>query len=418
MGIYMRRIANTIMLFLLIFQWSAFAQQNYSIKELVDSAFQTFELIKAQQLKIDEMEALRKYNTQWKNPEISAYYGSKSIESHKGDVAGVSIVQPLYFPGKISFVDEIYRYKKNYEALSYEEMKYFIASTVINLSYDYAIKTLHSDHINSRLNRLKIINAYMSGRPVISPQKRVEIAIVKNTIRMLESEIYKLKADKATTFARLALYTRIASPQLSLHINWITNPPLYDINAIEQKAKKESLLVKKQKQVYMASVAELSLSKKNIFPDFSILFNYDYEKVIDSEKTISGGISIPIPLYNQNQNEIKAMQSRVKQEEFISHYVEKMIETDIRTIMAQYDYYRNLLGLYSPDLEDELNRSMVYADNQFQRGTITLQSYLELDVQVHETLENIYTTQKELVRNISAIACLINDYTILLGIAQ
>jgi len=112
------------------------------------------------------------------------------------------------------------------------------------------------------------------------------------------------------------------------------------------------------------------------------------------------------------------MQSRVKQEEFISHYVEKMIETDIRTIMAQYDYYRNLLGLYSPDLEDELNRSMVYADNQFQRGTITLQSYLELDVQVHETLENIYTTQKELVRNISAIACLINDYTILLGIAQ
>jgi len=177
-------------------------------------------------------------------------------------------------------------------------------------------------------------------------------------------------------------------------------------------------MVKKQKEILMASLKEISLAKKNMYPDFNILFNYDYEKVYEKEKSISGGISIPIPLYNQNQNAVDAFQSKAKQEELYLQYIEKMIESDIRTTVAQYNYYLNLLPLFPPSIENELEQSMYYADEQFQKGTITLQSYLELDVQIHETLENIYTTQKELVRSMAAIATFINDYNLLLEIAK
>lgn len=394
------------------------AQQQYSIRQLIDTAIHSFELLKAQQIKIEEIEYLRKLNTQYKNPEISVYYGSKSIDSHKGDVGGISLIQPLYFPGKLSLVDEIYRYKKNYEMLSYEEMKYVIASSVINLSYEYAISQLRSSHINSRIKRLKLINTYMSARPLVSPQKKVEAAIVKNTIRMLETEIHRIKADQAITFARLALYTQLDSPSLQIGIHWLENPPVFDIHEVISKAKANSIIVRKQKEILMASFKEVALAKKNVFPDFSIMLNYDYEKVLEKEKSISGGISIPVPVYNFNRNEIEALQSKAKQEELYLSYIEKMIESDIYTTMASYNYYRGLLSLYPPEIEEELEQTMLYADEQFKKGTITFQSYIELDVQVHESLEQIYKTQKELVGTMVAIASFLNDYNLLMEMAQ
>ncbi|MGB4270136.1 MAG: TolC family protein [Spirochaetota bacterium] len=401
-----------------IFYNSSYTQTQFSIQQLIDNALRSFELLKAQQVKIDELEALKKYNTQWKNPEISAYYGNKSIDSQKGHVSGIAVTQPLFFPGKLSLVDEIYRYKKNYEVLSYEEMKYYIATSVINLSYDYAISQLRSSHINSRIKRLNLLNTYMTARPVVSPQKKVEVAIVKNRIRMLQSEIHRIKADQAVTHARLAIYVKLDSPELEININWIENPPVFNVNDVIARAKNESIMVKKQKEILMASLKEISLAKKNIYSDFNILFNYDYEKVYEKEQSISGGISIPIPLYNQNQNAVDALESKAKQEELYLQYIEKMIESDIRTTVAQYNYYLNLLPLFPPSIEGELEQSMYYADDQFQKGTITLQSYLELDVLVHETLENIYTTQKELMRTMATIATLINDYNLLMEIAR
>jgi len=387
-----------------IFVKSSYAENILSIKQLIDDALHSFELLKAQQLKIDETEALRKFNTQLKNPEISAYYGTKTIDSQKGNIVGISLMQPLFFPGKISLIDEIYRYKKNYELLSYEEMKYFIASSVINLSYEYAISNLRTSHIDSRIDRLKLINTYMNARPLVSPQKKVEAAIVKNSIRMLETEIHKIKADQAITFARLALYTQLESPFLQVKIHWLENPPLFDVNEVLMKAKTKSIIVKKQKEILLASLKEVALAKKNAFPDFNVMFSYDYEKVNEREKSISGGITIPIPVYNVNQNAIDAMQSKAQQEELYLQYIEKMIESDIHATIALYNYYRNLLTLYPPGIEEEMEQSMRYADEQFKKGTITLQSYLELDVQIHETLEYIYTTQKELVRAMVAIA--------------
>lgn len=394
-----------------------YAQSPYSIRQLIDTALQSIEILKAEQLKIDELEAIRKYETQWKNPEVSAYYGSKSIDSKKGTVAGVSILQPLYFPGKLSLVDEIYRFKKNYQLLSNQEMKYFVAATVLNLGYEYAISQRKSSHINTRLKRLKLINTYMTARPIVSPQKKVEAAIVKNTIRKLESEIYRITADQEISRQKLALYTRIDEP-LQLNVQWLEKPPVFNVNELTQKAKTDSIMVKKQKELFLAASKEVSLAQKNKYPDIGIIFNYDFENVVEKEKSLSGGVSVPIPIYNQNQNQINAAVAKQKQEELMLQYVEKMIETDINTILAQYEYYRNLLSLYPPSIEDELEQSMFYADGEFQRGTITFQSYLELDMQIHETLENIYTTQRELVRALAAIACVINDYNLLMELSQ
>ncbi|MCX8123053.1 MAG: TolC family protein [Spirochaetes bacterium] len=397
---------------------SGFAQSSLSLQQLIGSALQSFELIKAEELKIDELEALRKFETQWKNPEVSAYYGSKSIDSQKGNVAGVSVLQPLYFPGKLSLADEIYRYKKNYQLLSHQEMKYVIASTVLNLGYEYAVSQRKSSHIATRIKRLKLINTYMSARPIVSPQKKVEAAIVKNTLRMLESEIYKIKTDQVVWLQRLKLYTRIGGPDLQLHVRWIENPKVFDVDEVVKKAKTESLLVKKQKELLLAASKEVALAQRNAFPDIGLIINYDYEKVAEKEQTIWGGLSIPIPVYNQNQNQIKATTARAKQEEYLMQYIEKMIEADIRTTLAHYEYYRNLLSLYPPGIEQELENTMYYADGEFQKGTITFQSYLELDVQTHETLERIYTTQLELVKTIAAIACITNDFNLLMEIAQ
>jgi cobalt-zinc-cadmium efflux system outer membrane protein len=397
---------------------SGFTQSSYSLQQLINSAIQSFELIKTEELKIDEVEALRKFETQWKNPEVSAYYGSKSIDSQKGNVAGITVLQPLYFPGKLSLADEVYRYKKNYQLLSHQEMKYVIASTVLNLGYEYAVSQQKSSHIATRIKRLKLINAYMSARPIVSPQKKVEAAIVKNSLRMLESEIYKIKTDQAVWLQRLQLYTNIGGTDLQLRVRWIENPPPFDVNEAVKKAKNESLLVKKQKELLLAASKEVVLAQRNAFPDVGIIINYDYEKVAEKEQTIWGGMSIPIPVYNQNQNRIKAAASRAKQEEYLMQYIEKMIESDTRTTLAHYEYYCNLLSLYPPGIEQELEKTMYYADEEFQKGTITFQSYLELDVQTHETLEKIYTTQLELVKTLAAIACITNDFNLLMELAQ
>ncbi|NMB65806.1 MAG: hypothetical protein GYA16_13155, partial [Spirochaetes bacterium] len=70
---------------------ASYAQKHFSVQQLIDNALRSFELLKAQQVKIDELEALKKYNTQWKNPEIAVYYGSKSIDSQKGHVSGIAV---------------------------------------------------------------------------------------------------------------------------------------------------------------------------------------------------------------------------------------------------------------------------------------------------------------------------------------
>jgi len=172
----------------------------------------------------------------------------------------------------------------------------------------------------------------MTSRPIISPQKKVDAAIVKNAIRMLESEIYKIKANQNITYQRLDSYTRVNIPNMQLNIRWIESAPSFDINEIVQKAKTDSIMVRKQKELVMATAQQLLLSKRNVYPDISILFNYDYEKIADKEQSVSGGISIPLPLYNQNQDQIDAAEPKVKQELQMMQYIEKLIETDISTI--------------------------------------------------------------------------------------
>ena len=80
------------------------------------------------------------------------------------------------------------------------------------------------------------------------------------------------------------------------------------------------------------------------------------------------------------------------------NHTEISVSARIKELHAQYSYISSILKSFPVSDLKKLEGAMRYADREFRRGRLSLQTYLEMDTQTHELIEMIYSTQLDFVR--------------------
>jgi outer membrane protein TolC len=385
----------------------AFAQAaspSFTVNDLVKIALEKYEPLKIQESKAREAAALGRHLGEWYNPEVGLSAGRKTSGDVSGRQFGATVTQRISFPGKKGIMEEIALREEVRARLGLEEMKLFIRYEVTRLAYEYAHHQERTGHIRDRLKRLRLISAYMQGRILISPQKRVERSIIQSRIALLEREVYRIGTDMKAAFARLNLYAGIPGDALpGVKVKWFTRAPELDDREAADRAKSRGYLVRIQKEALESARKETALSGRNACPDVGITAYYNDEKTDVAERSFGGGVSFPLPLFSRNRHAMEMSGHREKAEEYRLRHAEHSVTEQVRELFARYEYASAMVKNFSMKDIGGLEDDMRYTDAEFRRGRVALATYLDMDTQTHEMLEEIYRSQLDLVNVYTSI---------------
>lgn len=390
-----------IVLHLLAAGGALFAQSppsSYTVESLVGIALEKYEPLKTQEAKARHAAAAGRHLAEWYNPEIGFSAGRKTAGDASGRMFEASVSQRLSFPGKKGIMEEIALKEETRARLGLDEMRLFIRYEVTRLAYEYAYHRQRAGHVRDRLDRLRLINTYMQGRIVISPEKRVERRIIQSKIALLEREVHRIGTDTKAAFARLNLYTALSADTLpEVRVRWFARAPQLNAAAVAERARRDGFLVRDRREALEGARKERKLAERGAYPDVDVSAFYSDEKTDVSERSFGAGVSFPLPLFSRNRNAVEMGSQREKSEEHTLRHAERQVDEQVRELAARYEYASAMVGKFAIDDIRDLEEAMRYTDVEFRRGRVTLATFLEMDAQTHEMLEEIFRSQLDLV---------------------
>ena len=377
----------------------AYADSVYTLDELIKRSLSRYELLRASRHRITGQKYAAKQASELMNPEVSLSGGSKRTPGTHGYLYGIELNQHFYFPGKQALRREIAEYGIRISELEHSEMQLFIRYEVTRLAYAYASLLEHSTHVKHRLRRLRLIDSYLTGRKIIAPQKRVERDIIRLKVGMLERAAAENSVKMRTAFDRLNVYicTESEGAPPAVDIEWYRDIPEIDPAAIKGKAIRDNLLLQRYRAQVRMNRAGERLSRREAFPDPGISLFYTEEHAGTTERSFGGGFTVAIPVLNRNRNAVMISRARTKEKKNELIYSERSLVNELNLLIKKYQAASMLVRDLPVSYADILEQKMRYADREFRKGRVDLQTYLEIDSMAYESLEAIYRAQVQLV---------------------
>jgi len=120
------------------------------------------------------------------------------------------------------------------------------------------------------------------------------------------------------------------------------------------------------------------------------------------------GISFKLPVMDNFSNLIKSLNAKKNSMESNYKNEKKIFTTNFKSIYTEFEYSKkNLLNFPIP-LSIELEKKLKYSDDEFKKGRITINSYMDLENQLHELHHLIYDSQSVYVEKYIQILILQN----------
>jgi len=252
--------------------------------------------------------------------------------------------------------------------------------------------------------RLRLVNTYMQGRILVSPQKKVERSIIRSRIAMLEKEVHRIGTDIRAAFERLNLYAGLPGDALpEVKVKWFSAGPDLDGADLVARAGSSGFAVRIQREALKGARREKALAERNALPDIDVSLYYNDEKTDVKDRRVGAGVSFPLPVFSRNRNAVAMGEEREKAEEHRLKYLENSAAVQMKELLARYDYAAAMVKNFPVKGVGDLEDAMRYTDAEFRRGRVALTTYLEMDTQSHEMLEEIFSAQLDLVNMYTSI---------------
>ena len=372
-----------------------FAQENYTLKKLTEIALQNSEIIQARQWERKSFDGAIQQAGAWQNPDFSADLGSRTIGTENGIGYSFNISQPFYFPGKQQIRGDIQRNLQNAANISLEETRRYVFRRVIALSFYYNEASHHTEYLEKRRQRFKIIEQYMSNRPFVSPQKKLEKTIVENKILLLEKEILDVKNERKTIWEELNIYLGFDTP-VDIQARWFSRGVELK-NDILLNALKQNPELAMQDNALHRTELQKSLASKEALPDFSLSAIYSEDRTSYVERFIGGGITFYLPLWNQNKGLVAQHEAEISSLQALKTFTDKKNRAALNTLLINYENKRSLIQKYPMAMIEKIHEQAEYAAFVFQKGQVDMLTYLETEQGLFEVHTAIFKSQLDYV---------------------
>lgn len=377
-------------------------QETFTAEEVCARARSRVELIAARRQHVEETIQTGRQATMYLNPLISVEMGRAHASGQNpgaGPLGELRISQPFFFPGKLADVESANRAATEYSKLQLTELEKSVCFEAVYSAFAYQVAVNKLAQAAKRLQRMEYMRSYLRSQAFASPQRIAQRTIVQNQLILLERQLRQAGIEKSALFEKLNLYLD-AGPETQITIEWIRNLPSSNHEVFIRDAIEGNYAILLNRASSRRTEAELAFQRKAVYPDF--FANAFYRQEAPSRDDVNHfygiGLTLPIPVLNRNEGGIASFEARAKAHEEESHFLERETRQSAKSLLEEYD---GLSGLMRDFLEIDFHKieeQLVYADTEFKRGRIDLLSYLQLEMQMNETLTAYYDTQLQAAR--------------------
>lgn len=300
------------------------------------------------------------------NFEVEDVFGSNELSGIKGSQYTLSIGKQFELGGKRSkrvalAETEIVSSKDNYELLKLDIIASvkttFLSLYKVQLQIEQQSKFVK---LNEEIN-LTISERVKAGRTSPAEESKVKVTLTNSKIELARLQRY-FSSIQTQLNSQMGISGKNLIPITNLFESVLAPPTKQEIMGNTEDIPSIKLL---QNEVNVRQ-AKLELEKSIAIPNLTINGGVRYLNELNTNSFVAG-VSIPIPIFNNNQGNIKTSEERLHQMNAIKNARKLDVIAQLNTA------YNNLLSAYHNSLQLK-NIIIQEADNAYQ---ITKQGYLQ-----------------------------------------
>ncbi len=386
---------------------SAFCK-DYRIDELLNIAEQNSYNIRSAESTALAQKRFANQQKYWSNPTVG--FGRLAGQ----DTYSVTQTVPFYnkLQSKYDIEEAEYWVLENRK----NNVSLLVKSEVFSLLYRYQALKKKIDLAQKRIDRLLLVDKYLSTIVLSSPTKKAQWHITKDKIKLVERDLIRFKNELYQTWNAANVYLNLQEQPTSVTVEWLNNQNYRGKDFFVNAALENNLELKEQKILISKYKSELSFSKVEQMPDVNVTAtkqNGANSSFAGSNQDSTGvGVSFSVPLWNRNQEKIASSESKIKaQQESYEFYRNRLVQITSNDI-SEYETALKLAKNFPIDEIGKIVSRLNEANSDFKKGVLDFITYIELDSQEYQTIDTILDTQVDLASSYSALMVKIGNFTL------
>lgn len=395
-----------ILLLLFFFISNSFASDpkvNYSIAEIL-TIVEKNPAIKSAEFMTIAQRNLALQEKYWQNPQINFGLGNNT-QSYQAS-------QLIPFIGKLeskfNIEDSQFKILENQK----NNLILNIKAQCFSLIYAYNINSKKIILAQKRIDRLSLIDRFLSSINLTSPTKIAQGQITKNKIKLIKNDLLKLKFRETQLWNNLNIYLGFID-KVNFNTPWLNNKSFPKVETLLQEAIQKNLNLQENKNLLKKYQAQLHYNRLEKMPDFSIsLANTRSNFNGSSASANSIGLSLSIPLINRNQEKILASHSQIRAQENQIEFYQNLLTNELATEINHFQTNLKIADDFSFKIIDQAIARLNQANLDFKKGILEFITYIELDTQEYNSIDVALDTQVQLANNYSNLMIKIGNFII------
>jgi cobalt-zinc-cadmium efflux system outer membrane protein len=123
--------------------------------------------------------------------------------------------------------------------------------------------------------------------------------------------------------------------------------------------------------------AEIALVRRQVLPNPTFAFSFNREGTGD--KTVLGGVSIPLPVFNRRQGELESLEARRIQSRAELLALEKEIHKEVNQVINRWETARQGAGLFQREVIEQIDENFRLLEAAYRERRIDLPRLLVME---------------------------------------
>jgi outer membrane protein TolC len=391
-----------ILLFILTALSSSFAKE-YKIEELLELAEKNSSNIKSAQYFASSQKNIANQQKYWNNPVMS--FDSLSQQS------SYSFTQTIPFYNKLQTKFDVE--EADFRVLENQKNSLILTvkADVFSLAYQYFALKKKIELAKKRITRLSVVDKYLASVVLNSPTKRAQSIITKDRIKLVERDVIIFNNQLYQTWNLLNIYLGLEE-EPKIRIQWLDEKFYRNKNSLIELALENNLELKEQKILISKYKSESNFAKIEQMPDVNISAIAQKNSGSANKDSNGVGVTLSVPLLNQNSEKISATNSKVKAQQAMFEFKKTQLLHLIENDISQYEAAIKIAEIFPIEQIEKIITRLNEANTEFKKGTLDFITYIELDSQEYQNIDGIIDTQLKLANSYAKIMTRIGTFIV------
>jgi outer membrane protein TolC len=338
------------------------------------------------------------------NPILTYQGGRLRSGNLSGSVTDITLGQPLPWPGKRFHRIRSQEFLTKLSEVSREEATLEVAHRVYLLGAELAALQELFAHYSERKRRFSLIQKSLRSRPLASPRQKVDRDLIESQINLLEMQMLDLEMKKNSLMWELKVYTNTDFERVKF--NWEVLPQALSkseyIDLIPSGPRGKKMVI--EKDLSRTKIEEARLEAR---PDILVGVNYRQENVAPVNHFYHGQVSVVIPIIDRGQHSVQTAKAEERKVAALHQLNRDELVSSVHRFYADYEANKKAMEVFDLKKISRFEESFIGAEASFRKGLIDAISFLQIDSQVHENIDQIYLTRFDYLNALSNLNLLV-----------